>query len=115
MPRNPWKKGGSNITTSCEAVGESHFFGLVSYTIFGASEEHFIHASRLPAMSERNSSFIVDTLAFTDRKNTNSTSREEPPKMSFFMKVGTRRATWMTRGEIALQAGRQRSPPSGPA
>ncbi len=53
------------------------FFGLVNYTIFGVSEEHLIHVSRLPAICVRNLLSILDTLAFTDRGYTNSTFLEE--------------------------------------
>ncbi len=69
------------------------FFFLVNYTIFGVSEEHLIHVSRPPAIRERNFPSIIRMLVFADGGYTNSTFREEPPKMVFFIKVETRRST----------------------
>ncbi len=84
MPKNPWRKGGSDVTSIYEAVDGSHFFGLVNYTIFEAPENSLAHVSGLLPACGRILLSTLDTSAFTDPENINSTFREEPPKMAAF-------------------------------
>ncbi len=84
MPRNPWRREGSDVRPKYEAVDRSYPFDLVNYTIFGAPDEHLIYVSWSLAMCRRNLLFVLDTLVFTDWRKTNSTFREEPPKMVTF-------------------------------
>ncbi len=69
--KSPWKKKNRNSTLKYEAVGGSHFFGLVNYTISGASEKCFIHVYKTSAAGGRNLIATLDTPVFTDRQNTN--------------------------------------------
>ena len=84
VPRNPWRKGGSDIALNSEAIDWSDFFSLVNYTIFGAPENHLIHVSGPFSVCERNSPSILNMPAFTDQENINSTFRQKPPKMATF-------------------------------
>ncbi len=82
--RNPWRKDGSDVTSIYGDVDGSLFSGLVNYAIFEALENHLVHISgSLPACG-RVVLLMLETPVFTDRKNIDSTFREEPPKMAAF-------------------------------
>ncbi len=57
---------------------------FANYAIFEASGELLTHVSRPVTMCESNLLSTLDTLVFTDHKNTNPTFREEPAKMVIF-------------------------------
>ncbi len=84
MPKNPWKKGGDDITSIYKAVGGSHFFGLVNYSTFEAPENYLVHVSGLLPAYERILLSMLDEPVFTDQENINSAFREEAPKMAAF-------------------------------
>ncbi len=76
MPRNPWRKGGSDVTSIYEAVDGSHFSGLVNYTIFEAPENYLVHVSGPLSACGRILLSMLDTPVFTDQENINSTFRD---------------------------------------
>ena len=60
------------------------FCNSANYVVFGSSKKCSTHIPRPHPTTGRSLLSILDMPVFTDQRNTNSTFREEPPKMVIF-------------------------------